>query len=177
MKETPSMKETSNMSKASFTQHEIEQFLYLEAELLDEWRLPDWSELYTKDAAYEVACPNDDEPRTASPATTLFLVSDRKDRIVGRAVRLMKKTAHAEYPHSKTRHLVTNVRVLESSDQEVKVRANFCVFRTKEEHTVTYMGEFFYTLVREEDKIRIRHKRAILDLNSLYQQGRLTIIL
>lgn len=165
------------MSTATFSQHEIEQFLYYEAELLDEWRLPEWADLYTQDASYEVACPNDAEPRTASPAKTLFLVSDRKDRITGRAVRLMKKTAHAEYPHSKTRHLITNVRVLESSATEARARANFCVYRTKEQHTVMYMGEFFITLVREAGAIRIRHKRAILDLNSLYEQGRLTIIL
>jgi len=165
------------MSKKTISAQEAEQFLYLEAELLDDWRLPEWAELYSDDASYEVACPNADDPKTDSPATSLFLVSDRKDRIIGRAVRLMKKTAHAEYPHSKTRHLVTNVRLLESSADMAKVKANFCVYRTKEDNTVMYMGEFNYTLVRQDGELKVRLKRAILDLNSLYEQGRLTIIL
>lgn len=165
------------MSKESISLRQAEQFLYFEAELLDDWRLPEWAKLYTDDAAYEVTSPNSDDPVAASPANSLFLISDRKDRIDGRAVRLMKKTAHAEYPHSKTRHLVTNVRLVESSGGEAKVKANFCVFRTKENTTTNYMGEYRYTLVRQGEEIRIRHKRSILDLNSLYDQGRLSIIL
>ena len=165
------------MSDNNYSPRDVEQFLFHEAELLDDWRLPEWAELYTADATYEVACPNDPDPKTASPAETLFLVSDRKDRIAGRAVRLMKKTAHAEYPHSKTRHMVSNIRLLDSPNGEARVKANFCVLRTKEENTVMYMGEYHYTLVRDENGFRIRHKRSILDLNSLYQQGRLTIIL
>jgi p-cumate 2,3-dioxygenase subunit beta len=165
------------MSEGGFSQHRIEQFLYHEAELLDDWLLTQWADLYTDDAVYEVASPNSTAPRTASPANSLFLVSDRKDRILGRATRLLKRTAHAEYPHSKTRHMVSNVRVLSTDGDEASVRANFVVFRTKEEHTVTYMGEFNYTLVEKDGQLRIRAKRSILDLNSLYEQGRLTIIL
>ena len=165
------------MSDKTITAQEAEQFLYFEAELLDDWRLPEWAELYTDDATYEVACPNADDPKNDSPATSLFLVSDRKDRIAGRAVRLMKKTAHAEYPHSKTRHLVSNVRLQEASATEARLKANFCVYRTKEDTTVMYMGESLYTLVRQGDGLKVRHKRAILDLNSLYEQGRLTIII
>lgn len=165
------------MSEGNFSIRDVEQFLYLEAELLDDWRLPEWADLYTDDAVYEVASPNSSNPKTASPANSLFLVSDRKDRITGRATRLLKRTAHAEYPHSKTRHLVTNVRLVSSEGNEARVKANFCVYRTKEEHTVIYMGEYHYTLVQTPAGIRVRAKRSILDLNSLYEQGRLTIIL
>jgi p-cumate 2,3-dioxygenase subunit beta len=165
------------MSEGSFSIPRIEQFLYHEVELLDDWLLTEWAELYTDDAVYEVASPNSSNPRTASPASSLFLVSDRKDRITGRATRLLKRTAHAEYPHSKTRHMVSNVRLVSTDGAEAKVRANFCVYRTKEDHTVTYVGEYHYTLVDVDGKIRVRSKRSILDINNLYQQGRLTIIL
>ena len=33
---------------------DIEDFLFAEAELLDEWRLPEWLELFTDDAIYYV---------------------------------------------------------------------------------------------------------------------------
>jgi p-cumate 2,3-dioxygenase beta subunit len=158
-------------------QQEVEAFLYFEAELLDDWRLPEWAELYTEDAVYEVASLTSNDPRNDSPDRSLFLIADRIDRIRGRAVRLMKSGAHAEYPHSKTRHLITNVRVSADGEGTTRVKANFAVYRTKEDTTTVYMGEAVYQLVRQDGAVRIRNKRCTLDLNSLYNQGRLTIIL
>jgi p-cumate 2,3-dioxygenase beta subunit len=90
----------------------------------------------------------------------------------------MKKTAHAEFPHSKVRHIISNVRLEPNANGEIKVRANFVVFRTKEDNTSQYMGQTHYVLMpREGGGFRIKHKRCILDLNSLADQGRLTIIL
>jgi p-cumate 2,3-dioxygenase subunit beta len=156
---------------------EAEEFLVNEAEILDDWRLHEWPKLFSRDARYEVTGPGSIDPQTDSPDTHLFLVADRIDRIEGRATRLMKPTAHAEYPHSKTRHMVSNFRVKVAENGETKVRANFAVFRTKEDTQTIYMGEYHYTLVRENGEIKILAKRCILDLNSLTNQGRLTIIL
>jgi p-cumate 2,3-dioxygenase subunit beta len=159
------------------TRSEAEDFLYREAELLDGWLLEEWAELYTEDSLYEVTSPACADPLGADARNTLFLISDRIDRIRGRAKRLLKKTAHAEYPHSKTRHLITNVRVSAGEVGETKVRANFAVWRTKEDTTAVYMGEAFFALTGAGEAVRIRHKRCVLDVNSLVNQGRLTIIL
>ncbi|WP_311268005.1 aromatic-ring-hydroxylating dioxygenase subunit beta [Sphingobium sp. WCS2017Hpa-17] len=155
----------------------VEDFLFYEAELLDAWETEQWAALYTEDALYEVTSPACEDPAGADARNTLFLISDRIDRIRGRAIRLTKKTAHAEYPRSKTRHMITNVRVTGGEGDETTARANFAVFRTKEDTSTIYMGEAFFTLVETADGVRIRHKRCTLDLNSLYNQGRLTIIL
>ena len=159
------------------TRLQAEDFLFREAELLDGWRLDEWAALYTEDARYEIASPSTEDPINADPDQTLFLVADGIARIRARAVRLSKKTAHAEYPHSKTRHLITNVRVSAGEEDETRVRANFAVYRTKEETTTVYMGEAHLILVQDSGTIKIRRKRCILDLNSLYDQGRMTIIL
>lgn len=159
------------------TRSQAEDFLFHEAELLDDWRLPEWAQLYTEDASYEIASPATDNAANADPNATLFLVCDKIDRIRGRATRLMKKTAHAEFPHSKTRHLVGNVRLTGGEGKETRLRANFAVYRTKEDTTTIYMGEAHYTIVEADDGLKIRRKRCTLDLNSLYNQGRLTIIL
>lgn len=161
----------------ALTRSEAEDFLFHEAELLDDWNLEAWTGLYTEDALYEVASPACPDPLGADARNTLFLISDRIDRIRGRAKRLLKKTAHAEYPRSKTRHLLGNVRVSAGEDGATKVRANFAVYRTKEDTSTVYMGEAFFTLVDEGGVTKIRHKRCVLDLNSLVNQGRLTIIL
>ncbi len=156
---------------------EAEDFLISEAELLDDWQMPEWAKLFTQDAMYEVTSPASPTPREDNPESTLFLIADRIDRIQGRANRLMKAGTHAEFPRSKTRHLVTNIRVRDGADGEANVRANFAVYRTKEDTTTVYMGEYHYRLVRENGAVKIRRKRCILDINSLYDQGRLTIIL
>lgn len=161
----------------TLTRTQAEDALFHEAELLDAWDLMAWAEMYTEDSLYEVTSPACADPHGADARNTLFLISDRIDRIRGRAKRLLKKTAHAEYPHSKTRHMVSNVRVCGGEGDETRVRANFAVFRTKEDTSTIYMGEAFFTLVETADGVRIRHKRCVLDLNSLYNQGRLTIIL
>ena len=165
------------MLNDKITRQEAEDFIIAEAEMLDEWRMPDWPKLFTRDAVYEVTSPASTTPLSDRPESSLFLIADRIDRIEGRANRLMKSGTHAEFPRSKTRHLVTNIRVREGDNGETKVRANFAVYRSKEDTTTVYMGEYHYRLVREGERLRIRQKRCVLDINSLYDQGRLTIIL
>ncbi|HTT83169.1 MAG TPA: aromatic-ring-hydroxylating dioxygenase subunit beta [Rhizomicrobium sp.] len=164
------------MSNA-ISRRDAEDFLIAEAELLDDWKMPEWAKLFTRDAVYEVTSPASATPLEDNPDTSLFLIADRIDRIEGRANRLMKPGTHAEFPRSKTRHLVTNIRVRAGENGEALVRANFAVYRTKEDTTTVYMGEYHYSLVRETDAVKIRRKRCILDINSLHDQGRLTIIL
>ena len=166
------MANTNPISRA-----EAEDFLYHEAELLDNWALLEWKDLYTADSVYEVVSTDCDDPENADPATSLFLLADKKDRIDGRAVRLMKSAAHAEYPHSKTRHLYTNVRVAGHDRNGTRLKVNFLVHRTGGDNTTHFMGEMHYLLVRDGDAIKIRKKRGILDLNSLNDAGQMTIIL
>ncbi len=166
------------MSSAPQTRDLVEEFLYLEAELIDDWRLPEWSALYTEDARYDVTSLDSDDPVNSSSRNSLFLLADDKERLTSRAKRLMKRTAHAEFPHSKVRHIISNVRIESTLGGDVRVRANFVVYRTKDDNTSQYMGQAHYVLVpQQEGGFRIRHKRCILDLNSLADQGRLTIIL
>ena len=73
--------------------------------------------------------------------------------------------------------MVGNVRVGAQENGSTRVKANFVVYRTKSDRTSTYMGEAHYVLVAGDSGIRIQRKRCILDLNSLVDQGRLTIIL
>ena len=155
---------------------EVEDFLFHEPQLLDAWRLPEWSELFTDDGRYEVASMSEDQPWEASPATSIFLISDDRAQLRLRAERLMKKTAHCEYPHSKTRHIIANVRC-RPVGEEIAVEANFVAYRTKSGRTSRYMGEAHYRLVRDGMTLRIRAKRCALDLDTLNDQGRMTIIL
>jgi len=158
------------------TRSEVEDLLFLEAELLDDWKLKEWLELYTEDASYYV--PSTDLPVGADPDKSLFYIADDRLRMNERVIRLMKKSAHAEYPRSRTRHLVSNVRVKPGdAEDEISVSAAFVTYRTKNGNTDAYIGSSHYRLCRVDGQLRIREKLCRLDLDALRPHGRVSIIL
>lgn len=152
----------------------IEDFLYYEAALLDEWRLDDWLALFTEDCGYVV--PTTDLPE-GDPARDAVFIDDNHERLRGRVERLKSRHAHREYPSSRTRHLVTNVRLLDVTSDEVQVAASFVVYRLRSNQTAPYIGHYRYTLVQDAGSWKIRHKRATLDLETLREHGAVSIIL
>jgi p-cumate 2,3-dioxygenase beta subunit len=156
------------------TRQEIEDFLYEEAALLDEWRLEEWLGLLTEDASYYV--PSTDLPE-GDHKTTLFLIADDAVRLRSRVKQLLGRFAHAETPHSRTRRLISNVRIRKVEGDTCHVTANFAVYRMRYEQIDTYVGRYEYTLVRQEGRLKIRERRAILDLEALRPQGKVSIIL
>ena len=156
------------------TRSEVEDFLYREAALLDTWKLMEWADLFTEDGEYLI--PSTDLPE-GEPANTLFLVYDDRHRLAERAKRLLKKTAHAEFPHSRTRHLVSNVRIRKRIGDDLEVSSAFITYRTKDGVTDTYFGSNRYRLVPGNGTFRIKEKRCLLDSEGLRAQGRVSIIL
>lgn len=159
----------------TITRAEAEDLLFEEADLLDQWKLEEWLALFTDDAAYLV--PSTDLPAGADPAKALFYIADDRRRLQERVVRLQKKTAHSEWPRSRTRHLVSNVRVGAPEGDEAPVSAAFVTFRTKNGVTDTFMGRLRYRLARVDGRLRIREKRCELDLDGLRPHGRVSILL
>lgn len=153
----------------------VEDFLYHEAALLDAWDLDAWMDLLTEDARYLV--PPNDVP-DGDPDTTLFIIADDIDRIRGRVKRLKSADAHAEFPPSRTRRLITNVRILEQGDGELIVTANFSVHRFRRGGKGgEYVGRYIYRLRAAGDGFRIAERRAILDAEELGGLGAVSFIL
>ena len=163
------------MSAAEVTREQVEDFMFYEAELLDDWKLKEWLQLFTDDGSYFV--PTTDTPPGASPDDALFYVADDRFRLEQRVERLLKRTAHAEYPKSKTRHLVSNVRIRSRSEDELEVGAAVLTYRTKMGLTETYIGSYRYRLAVTADGLKIREKRCELDMDGLKPNGRISIIL
>lgn len=167
------MTATTSLSDRVLLRLQVEDFLYTEAALLDAWRLDDWLELLTPDARYEV--PSTDRP-DGGPADALMLISDTRSMIGARVKRLNSRKAHREFPWSRTRRMIGNVRVLSVGEDELEVAANFVVYRSRKGIS-TYMGQYRYRLVPDDDSFKIRFRRAELDLESLDSHGTLSIIL
>ena len=155
------------------TRAEIEDFLYHEAALLDAWRLDEWLALMTDDATYRV--PSNDAPQ-ADPARALFTIADDMHRLRGRVTRLKDPHAHAEFPPSRTRRLISNVRIL--TQDPLTVEANFIVHRFRANESVRqYVGRYRYGLVLQDGKLKIKSREAILDAMELGSLGSVSFIL
>jgi p-cumate 2,3-dioxygenase beta subunit len=157
------------------TRAEIEDLLYREAFLLDEWRMEEWLELWEEDAEYVV--PTNDNPQ-ADPDNDLMYINHDYRLLKGLVVRLMSVHAHREYPWSKTRHLVTNVRVLgEDGDGLVHGDAAFMVWRFRLKERDSYVGKYDWRVRRVGDELKLVGKWVTLDAWTLAPYGAVSIIL
>ena len=152
---------------------QVEDFLYEEASILDDWRLDDWVSLFTEDARYVV--PTTDLP-DGDPTRDLVFIDDDISRLRARITRLKSRHAHREYPWSRTRRLVSNVRVEETGDGEVSVACNVVVYRFRSGEGAPYVGSISYVLRRDSGSFKIAHRRAVLDLEALSWHGAVSII-
>src|SRR6266851_6091150 len=170
-----SPREEGSMSSSELPgRNEVEDLLYREAALLDEWRLEEWLELLTEDAVYQV--PPTDVPEGDS-RNTLFIIADDAVRIRSRVKQLLGKAAWSENPRSRTRRMIANVRVIAAERENILVTANFAVHRMRYESVDTYIGHYDYKLVRKGNDLRIRERRAILDNEALRPHGKISFIL
>ncbi|HEY4004482.1 MAG TPA: aromatic-ring-hydroxylating dioxygenase subunit beta [Pseudonocardia sp.] len=159
---------------ASVTRAEVEDFLYREAALLDAWELDEWFALFDSTLRYVVPC--NDTP-DGDPARDLVLIDDDELRLRLRVERLNSRKAHREYPHSRTNHQIYNVMLAPVSDDELPVTALFTVWRFRNGKASSYVGRHHYRLVAHGGELRIRSKRAVLDMTELRPAGDLAIIL
>lgn len=160
---------------APVTRADVEDFLFREAELLDAWRLDDWAAMLDEEASYYV--PPTDKPE-ASHEDTLFIVADDAVRLRERIIRLKDPSCHAEYPPSRTRRVISNVRLGDMQDGVLPVRANFVVYRYRRNNDMrVFTGEYRYRLRIVAGSMKILERRAVLDAEELGPMGSVSFIL
>lgn len=162
---------------------EVQQWVYAEARLLDEWRLEEWLELFESDGHYVVPATDAHNIRDDAQAASdrLDLILDDRDLVAHRIARLLNARAHAEHPRSIVRHLVTNIEVLDKKEKEISVASNLLVSRWRRNHLDLYPGHCFQRL-RERDSDGQQHfgiveRRVTLDMESLDPVGPLSFLL
>jgi p-cumate 2,3-dioxygenase beta subunit len=165
----------SALDLGSVTRPEVEDFLYREARLLDDWDLDMWLALWAPGGTrYVVPCTDDPD---GDPATDLVLIDDDELRMRLRVERLNSRKAHREYPHSQTSHQVNNVVLGAVLGAELPVTAAFTVWRFRNGRATYYVGRYYYRLIAIDGGLRIRAKRSVLDMTELRPAGDLAILL
>jgi p-cumate 2,3-dioxygenase beta subunit len=163
------------MDAGAVSRSDVEDFLYHEAALLDAWHLQDWLALCEPDVTYRVPAA---ESRDGRPQEALFLIADDAARLRGRVARLLDPQAHAEFPHSRTRRLITNVRIVGRLADTIEVEANFAVHRFRRGDDVRiYVGQYRHRLRVTPQGLRIAAREAVLDAEELGALGLVSIVL
>ena len=154
----------------SHLRHRIEDFYYLEAELLDDRKLRQWLDLLADDIRYWMPIRHNTLERPENIGDELskpgegFYFDDDKKGLKIRVERAYARNAWAEMPPSRTRHLITNIRIKKDNGNEIEVHSNFIVYRTRlETDQDMFVGERQDVLRRIDGGFKIVKRTIILD--------------
>jgi 3-phenylpropionate/cinnamic acid dioxygenase small subunit len=156
---------------------DVEQFLYHEAELLDERRYEEWLDLFTEDARYWMPMRRNvpaEEPALEFTREGLDVnwFDEGKDTLTRRVKQIRTGVHWAEQPPSRICHMVSNVQVRPASGApapaEVAVKSRFLIYRNRVETETDFLvGKREDVLRREGDGWRIARRKIILDQSVL----------
>ena len=157
---------------------EIADFLYREAELLDERRYREWLDLLADDVRYWMPIRRnvklgDDEGEFTRAQSDINWFDEGKDTLSRRVKQIETGIHWAEEPRSRLSHLVANVQVQKADPSfaaalEVSVTSRFLIYRNRvETETDLLVGKREDLLRREDGRWRIARRKVILDQSVL----------
>jgi len=161
---------------------EIEDFLYREAELLDQRRYRDWLGLLAEDIRYWMPMRRnvkfgEDEREFTRAQHDINWFDEGKETLARRVKQIETGIHWAEEPRSRVSHLVSNVQVqgVEPSiadPQEVAVTCRFLIYRNRvETETDILVGGREDWLRRNGEGWLLARRKIILDQNVLLSKN------
>jgi 3-phenylpropionate/cinnamic acid dioxygenase small subunit len=161
---------------AMVLQYEVERFYYDEAALLDAHRYEEWLALFSDDAHYFMPIRRTRMQRELNKEFTqpgeMAFFHDDKNLLAGRVAKLKSGRSWAEDPPSRTRHLITNVRVVRDNGRELEVESNFHVYRTRlNSEESSWIGSRRDLLRRVEGSFQIADRKIFLEQTVLLSRN------
>ena len=157
---------------------EIEEFLYREADLLDERRYEDWLALLADDVRYWMPMRRnvkfgEEEREFTRAGQDISWFDEGKETLTRRVKQILTGIHWAEEPVSRISHMVSNIRILEANPSlegptEVTVRCRFLIYRNRvETETDILIGKREDLLRRADEQWQIARRKIVLDQNVL----------
>ena len=153
--------------------HEVQDFLYREAELLDERRYEEWLDLFTDDARYFMPMrrnvPHDERERELTrEGLDVNWFDEGKDTLRRRVQQIRTGVHWAEEPPSRICHMVSNVQVEPRPAGELTVKSRFLIYRNRvETETDVLVGKRQDVLRRDNGSFKIVRRTILLDQSVL----------
>jgi 3-phenylpropionate/cinnamic acid dioxygenase small subunit len=137
---------------------QVEQFIYHEADLMDEHRYDEWLALWADDALYWVPSGRDD----IDPRREISLIYDDRVRLQVRIARLKSGFAHAQEPKSRMRRVVSNIVIKEVEDGEVVASSNFLLTELRRGKQDIFAGRTTHRLRPDNGSFKLVSKKVLL---------------
>jgi len=156
--------------------YEVERFYYDEAALLDAHRYEDWLALFADDAHYFMPIRRTRTQRELGKEFTqpgeMAFFDDTKQSLTGRIIKLKTGKAWAEDPPSRTRHLITNIRILKDDGHTLDVESNFHLYRTRlNSEESSWIGSRRDVLRRVAGSFQIADRKIFLEQTVLLSRN------
>jgi 3-phenylpropionate/cinnamic acid dioxygenase small subunit len=153
-------------------QHDVEQFLYLEARLLDERRLVEWLDLLADDLDYWMPMRRnikfgDWDLEFTDHKTEINWFDEGKDILAGRIRQTNTGVHWPEEPVSRFEHLISNVEVVSADGDEIRVNSKFHCYQNRLQDEVNQWVGRREDLMRRDPvtKFKIVKRKIILAQN------------
>jgi len=158
---------------------EVEDFLYFEADLLDQRCFREWLDLLADDLVYfmpvrrNVKFGQHDERENTRQGEGISWFDEDKWTLGKRVEQILTGVHYAEEPLSRVTHMVSNVRLLDvqpsvDAAQVVTVGCRFLVYQNRVEYeTYTFVGRRTDVLRRAGSSWQIVRRELILEQNVL----------
>jgi 3-phenylpropionate/cinnamic acid dioxygenase small subunit len=181
MSDLPTIKYDDRIARLLLAQ-DVAEFLYREAELLDERRYEEWLALLADDIRYWMPMRRnvkfgEGEREFTREGQDIAWFDEGKDTLTRRVRQIQTGIHWAEEPQSRIAHLVSNVQVVEASPslaepQEVAVKCRFLIYRNRvETETDLLVGKREDTLRRVGHDWQVARRKIILDQNVLLSKN------
>ena len=155
----PSMGLLAHTEEQAELQHEIEQFLYLQAELLDGKHWQAWMDLFDEQGVYWMPVTPEQTEWEGSPS----IFAEDKLMMEIRKGRVSHPNAWSQIPMWETNHVVSHVALESVSAGQIQVRSRFHMMELRRDTVRHFGGRYQHTLVRGPDgALRIRLQRVDL---------------
>ena len=155
---------------------EAEEFLYHEADLLDGRKYEEWLELLADDIHYWMPIRRTTQAREVdrefTPLGGVAFFDDDKNILNMRVQRLAVGRAWAEDPPSRTRRLITNVRITQIESEDVTVNSNFQLYRTRlNSEEDSWIGRREDVLRRVDGSFKLAQRHIYLEQTVILSQN------
>ena len=147
------------VTAGSNLQRQVEQFLYLQAELLDGKHWQAWIDLFDAQGVYWMPVTPEQTEWEGSPS----IFAEDKLMMEIRKGRVSHPNAWSQAPMWETNHLVSHVALESVSDTQIRVRSRFHMMELRRDNVRHFGGRYQHTLVRGADgSLRIKLQRVDL---------------
>jgi 3-phenylpropionate/cinnamic acid dioxygenase small subunit len=143
--------------------HDVAQFLFHEAELMDNHRFDEWLALWAEDGRYWVPCNSEE----VDPGKSISLIYENRSQLDDRVFRLKGRHAHAQSPRSRLMRVVSNIVIESVTAESIVVRSRFVLGEVRSNRQETLFGRNRHVLSREAGRLSIVEKHVFLLNNDM----------